>query len=57
MKVGRKEGKSPMRVELERAQILKAAGIKEERERLRQAVRSICIESTEISLGIMSATG
>ena len=57
MKVGRKEGKSPMRVELERAQILKADGIREERERLRRAVRSICIVSNEISLGIMSATG
>lgn len=46
-----------MRVELERAQLLKADGIKREREELRQAVSIIQKHSIELSLGIMSETG
>jgi hypothetical protein len=57
MKIGRKEGKSPKRVEIERAQILKSEGIKQEREKLRRAVSIVSKVSKAISLGIMSETG
>lgn len=57
MKIGRSQGKSPMRVELERAQVLKADGIKKEREELRAAVSNIRKHSIELSLGIMSESG
>lgn len=57
MKQGRAEGKSPKRVELDRAQVLKTEGIRAERELLRSAVQSVRSVSSEISLGIMCETG
>ena len=57
MKLGRSQGKSPSKVELDRAQVLKADGIKKEREELRNAVSNIRKHSLELSLGIMSESG
>lgn len=57
MKKGRAESKNPFTVELERAQILKADGIKQERKNLRNAVSSISSISQEICLGIMATSG
>lgn len=57
MKAGRKEGKSPQVVEFERAQVLKAAGLKAEWADLRKATMTMSRGSAEIVLGIMSMSG
>ena len=57
MKKGRKENKSPMRVELERAKLLKAEGIKKELDDLRRAIVCVNLHSTEIILGIKVEKG
>lgn len=54
---GRLEGKNSKVVELERAQGLKADGIKKEREELRNAILCIRKYSDELTLGIMAGTG
>jgi hypothetical protein len=56
MKKGRTEGKSPRRVEMERAQVLKTEGIRRERQQLREAVKLIVPQSKEICLGIMASS-
>lgn len=57
MKQGRNEGKTPQRVELERAQKLRADGIKQERIQLRMAIEKVNSNATAICLGIMATTG
>ena len=57
MKQARADGKAMALVELERAQQLKADGLKSERDGLRQATTSTASQATEIVLGIMSDSG
>lgn len=57
MKKGRDEGKTPQRIELERAQALKGEGILKERTAIKQAVQNVMPVADEICLGIMALSG
>jgi len=57
MKKGRKEGKLPSVVELEKAQILKSEGLNDERDSLRRALLAVVNSSQEVVLGIMAPSG
>jgi len=51
MKVGRNEGKHPKQIDFERAQILKAIGIKEERMNLKASTSIVSSQASEVVLG------
>lgn len=57
LKEARKDGKPMAVLQLQRAQTMKADGIKAEREALRTAVLTVTKESEYVTLGIMAETG
>lgn len=57
MRQGRAQGKTPQQVEFERAQLLKAAGLKAEREELRTATKLVASVAIETTLGIKAESG
>ena len=57
MKVGRLQGKTPKKIEFERAQSLKPIGIKEERAKMKESVEVVTSHAREIVLGILADSG
>ena len=57
MRHGRTHGKTPQQVEFERAQLLKADGLKAEREELRFATKLVASAAVETTLGIKAESG
>lgn len=51
MRLGKAEGKHPKQVDFERAQVLKAAGMKDERIHLKTSSMVISTHASEIVLG------
>lgn len=57
IKSGKKAGKSPELVEYERTQMLKQDGVREERLKLGDSIRTVTEASKEVVLGIMATRG
>jgi hypothetical protein len=57
MKVGRLQGKTPKKVEFDRAQSLKPKGMKEERAKMKDSVVVVTSHARDVVLGILADTG